>query len=78
MIDIHEYRKIINIREKYINYLHSNAIRPDSFNTLNEFNDSCNITCILKYDFPGLNNNDINPCFHISFFHSQKLFDSSF
>jgi hypothetical protein len=65
-------------RENYIKYVNSGIMNPSDFDSLNDFIDYCNITCILAFDFLDIElTKQICEKKWVNHFKNQKLLLSS-
>jgi hypothetical protein len=65
-------------KDKYIKYVNSSAMSPSDFDSLDDFIDYCNITCILSFDFLDIElTKQICEKKWVNHFKNQKLLLSS-
>ena len=65
-------------REKYIKYVNSSIMNPSDFDSLDDFIDYCNVSCILTFDFLDIElTKQICEKKWVNHFKNQKLLVSS-
>ena len=69
----------MQLRESYINYVNSDVMNPSYFDSLADFIEYCNITCIITFDFLDIAlTKQICEKKWVNHFKNQKLLLSSY